>query len=98
MLLGKRLMNVGHPTVLMAAAWREIGEDGIRYRLSFEDPAEGLASDDEQIYAAALNALKKSFVAILLNTNGPTNAFGAWVRTDQIFTAANRRELAAPVE
>ena len=56
MLLGKRLMNAGHPTVLMAAAWREIGEDGIRYRLSFEDPAEGLASDDEQIYAAALNA------------------------------------------
>lgn len=56
MLLGKRLMNVGQPAVLMAAAWREIGADGIRYRLSFDEPAEGLASDNEEIHAAALNA------------------------------------------
>ena len=56
MLLGKRLMNVGQPTVLMAAAWRELGADGIRYRLSFDEPAEGLSSDQEDIHAAALNA------------------------------------------
>ena len=56
MLLGKRLMSVGRPTVLMAAAWRELSADGIRYRLSFDEPAEGLFSDQEDIHAAALNA------------------------------------------
>lgn len=56
MLLGKRLMNVGRPAVLMAAAWRELSADGIRYRLSFDEPAEGLSSDREDVHAAALNA------------------------------------------
>ena len=56
MLLGKRLMSVGQPTVLMAAAWRELSPDGIRYRLSFDEPAQGLFSDQEDIHAAALNA------------------------------------------
>lgn len=56
MLLGKRLMNVGRPAVLMAAAWRELSADGIRYRLSFDEPAEGLSSEQEDIHAAALNA------------------------------------------
>ena len=55
MLLGKRLMNVGHPAVLMAAAWRELSADGIRYRLSFDEPSEGLFSDQEDIHAGALN-------------------------------------------
>ena len=62
MLLGKRLMNVGRPTVLMAAAWRELSAEGIRYRLSFDEPAEGLASDQEDIHAAALNASIESIV------------------------------------
>ena len=62
MLLGKRLMNVGRPTVLMAAAWRELSAEGIRYRLSFDEPADGLASDQEDIHAAALNASIESIV------------------------------------
>ena len=74
--------------------------DGIRYRLSFDEPAEGLASDNEEIHAAALNASIEKIVRRdpSPNTNGHTNAFGVWVITDPIFTVANRRELATPVE
>ena len=56
MLLGKRLMQVGKPRVILAAAWREIGPDGIGYRLSFEAPSNALYSSQDLTYATALNA------------------------------------------
>ena len=56
MLLGKRLMQVGQPRVILAAAWREIGSAGIGYRLSFEAPADALHSSQDVEYATALNA------------------------------------------
>lgn len=56
MLLGKRLMQVGQPRVILAAAWREIGPDGIGYRLSFEAPADALHSSQDVEHATALNA------------------------------------------
>ena len=62
MLLGKRLMQVGQPRVILAAAWREIGPDGICYRLSFEAPADALHSPQDVEYATALNAGIESIV------------------------------------
>ena len=62
MLLGKRLMQAGNPRVLMAAAWRELGPEGIGYRLSFTAPADALGSSHDFEYAAALNAAIEAIV------------------------------------
>ena len=62
MLLGKRLMQVGRPRVVMAAAWRELTAAGIRYRLRFEEPSDALFSADDNEHAAALNACIESIV------------------------------------
>jgi KDO2-lipid IV(A) lauroyltransferase len=56
MLLAQRLMRVGSPKVLMAAAWRDTGRGRLRYRLCFEDPDQGIDSSDDVVHATALNA------------------------------------------
>jgi len=56
MLLAQRLMKVGSPTVLMAAAWRDSQPGRLRYRLCFEEPDQGIYSSVDIVHATALNA------------------------------------------
>ncbi len=55
MLLGKRLMKVCAPQVLLASAWRKLGSHGIEYKLSFEKPAAEIYSSDDRAHAVAMN-------------------------------------------
>lgn len=56
MLLAQRLMGVGSPKVLMAAAWRDTGRGQLRYRLCFEEPDQGIYSSVDVVHATAMNA------------------------------------------
>lgn len=56
MSLTQRLIRVGSPKVLMAAAWRDTSQGQLRYRLCFEEPDQDIYSRDEVVHATALNA------------------------------------------
>ena len=62
MLLGKRLLKVGSPQVLMAAAWRDLSAGDIRYRLSFERPPAEIYDADDGAHAAAMNTAIEKIV------------------------------------
>ncbi|MEZ7818119.1 MAG: KDO2-lipid IV(A) lauroyltransferase [Candidatus Azotimanducaceae bacterium] len=55
MSLARRIAKVGKPKIIMACAWREIDTKGINYNISFELPEAGISSQEDEIYAAALN-------------------------------------------
>jgi len=55
MSLAKRLMRVGSPKVLMAAAWRDTQQGQLRYRVCFEEPEPEIYSDDDIAHATAMN-------------------------------------------
>jgi KDO2-lipid IV(A) lauroyltransferase len=56
MSLAQRLIRVGSPKVLMAAAWRDINQGQLCYRVCFEEPDQDIYSRDEVVHATALNA------------------------------------------
>ena len=56
MSLAQRLIRVGSPKVLMAAAWRDINQGQLCYRVCFEEPDQDIYSLDEVVHATALNA------------------------------------------
>ncbi|NCF43904.1 MAG: lipid A biosynthesis acyltransferase [Proteobacteria bacterium] len=62
MLLAKRLLKVGSPQVLMAAAWRDLSAGDIRYRLSFERPPAEIYDEDDGAHAAAMNTAIEKIV------------------------------------
>lgn len=62
MSLAQRLIRVGAPKVLMAAAWRETAGNRLGYRLCFEEPDQDIYSTDEEVHATALNAAIEAIV------------------------------------
>ena len=56
MLLAHRLLQKSQAKVLVASAVRRLSGDGIHYHLKFVEPVAGIADDNPEVHAAAMNA------------------------------------------